>query len=756
MVGGLPHTWTSCFKQTTNVLLMCALIGVAPVYAESYLVKDQAAYRSAVKSLQPGDELVLANGNWTDFEIVFEAQGAEGKPITLRAQTPGKVIIDGRSNLQIAGDHLVISGLTFKDGYSPTKNVVAFRVDGDRLANHSRLSQTVIDGFNKPRRSEGDHWIALSGKNNRVDHNYFAGKTNRGPTLIVRLDTPESRDNNHRVDHNFFGHRPSIGGNGGETIRIGVSDFSRTQSRTNIQYNYFERCDGEVEIISIKSEGNLVAENMFYESRGAVVFRHGGGNQVSRNIFFGNGVSDTGGVRVINEKQIVKENYFEGLRGEKFLSALTIMNGVPNSPINRYHQVKDSEVSNNSFVGFVSIGLAVGSDEERSAAPEDNSVSNNLFVTDSAQPVQVFDDISGISFQNNRSANPAMAPYASVDAGEIELARAGNGLLYPVKPELAKVGAPRDLEPLSREDTGPEWFAKPEQTPEIGRERRVGKGAAALLRAVKDSRPGDRLKLRGKRYDLKQPIVIPHPLTITGQTRHANRTLLSSEGALVFELRAGGALELSDVELLGQRGNRAVIAATGESYRGAYSLKLSNTDVYAAPGVTALPFLVADDATFATSIEFDRVTATGWPGSFVSLSGTKLDGWYLAEDIKIRNSTFARMNGALVSFGREGRDESTFGPRFSLEDTTLAQVNPQGAAIDLKGIDGLVIDGNHLRDSGALRIKKRVLGLRFVVQNNALIRTASPEVLGVEDEPIGLGTLVEPSVAAADAASESQ
>ena len=40
--------------------------------AENYRVKDQAAYEAVVKSLVPGDTVILANGVWRDFEIVFE------------------------------------------------------------------------------------------------------------------------------------------------------------------------------------------------------------------------------------------------------------------------------------------------------------------------------------------------------------------------------------------------------------------------------------------------------------------------------------------------------------------------------------------------------------------------------------------------------------------------------------------------------------------------------------------------------------
>ena len=44
----------------------------------------------------------------------------------------------------------------------------------------------------------------------------------------------------------------------------------------------------------------------------------------------------TGGIRIINENQTVRNNYLYGLTGHRFRGALVIMNGVPNSPRNKW------------------------------------------------------------------------------------------------------------------------------------------------------------------------------------------------------------------------------------------------------------------------------------------------------------------------------------------------------------------------------------------------------------------------------------
>ena len=292
-------------------MLACVLMALfaVPVTAAEVLVRTQAEYQQAEKAARPGDTIVLANGEWRDFEILFRGEGTADRPITLTAETKGKVLITGRSNLRLAGKHLVVSGLVFKDGHSPTTAVIAFRRTEGDFAYHSRVTEVVIDGFNKPERFNQDSWVALYGKHNRLDHSYLAGKDNRGVTVIVRLNTEESQANHHRIDHTYFGPRPVLGSNGGESFRIGTSTYSLTDSFTVVENNFFDRCDGEVEIISNKSGSNTFRGTVFYESRGTLTLRHGNNNTVENNVFLGNGVPHTGGIRVINKGQVVRNNY---------------------------------------------------------------------------------------------------------------------------------------------------------------------------------------------------------------------------------------------------------------------------------------------------------------------------------------------------------------------------------------------------------------------------------------------------------------
>ena len=286
------------------------------VHSKEYLVDSQDAFNEIKTGLEPGDTIVLANGTWRDFEILFTGQGQAGSPITLRAQQPGKVVISGQSNLRIAGEHIVVSGLVFKDGFTPTQSVISFRKARGEYAYYSRVTGVVIDSFNNPERRESDHWVEMYGKHNRFDHNHLEGKNNKGVTMAVRLNSEASQENYHRIDHNYFGPRQILGSNGGETLRVGTSHYSMASSFTTVENNYFDRCDGELEIISNKSAGNVIRGNVFYESRGTLTLRHGRDNLLEDNVFFGGGVDHTGGIRVINADQTIRNNYLEGLAGK--------------------------------------------------------------------------------------------------------------------------------------------------------------------------------------------------------------------------------------------------------------------------------------------------------------------------------------------------------------------------------------------------------------------------------------------------------
>ena len=285
------------FRLIQLIWIASLLLFIAACTGPADVVRNVEEFNQAVKDAQPGDRIVLANGIWKDAELVFTGTGTEEKPITLTVEEKGKVSLEGQSNLRMSGEYLVVEGLVFKNGYTPTSEVITLRTDEKSLCNNCRVTECVIDNYNNPERFEEDYWVIIYGKNNRFDHNYLTGKRNIGVTLAVRLNTEESRANHNRIDHNYFGQRPVLGSNGGETLRIGTSHFSLTNSNTVVEFNYFDRCNGEHEIISNKSCQNTFRYNTFNECQGTLTMRHGNETLVESNYFFGNGKANTGGIR---------------------------------------------------------------------------------------------------------------------------------------------------------------------------------------------------------------------------------------------------------------------------------------------------------------------------------------------------------------------------------------------------------------------------------------------------------------------------
>ena len=274
-------------------------------------VKNLAELRSAIKSSSAGDNIILANGTWKDAEIKFYGKGTKENPIVLKAETPGKVFIEGVSNLKLAGSYLEVRDLYFKNGYTPSNSVIQFKINNDSIANNCKVTQCVIEEFTQPDRDVSDHWVEFWGRHNELSNNYITGKSNFGPTVRVFLDGNEHVNNYHQIVNNHFGPRPRKGGPHGETIQIGDSETSMTPSYTNVENNLFDRCNGEVEIISSKSNFNEFKKNVFFESEGSLVLRHGNYAKIDGNVFIGNDTSDQmGGIRIINTGHWITNNYF--------------------------------------------------------------------------------------------------------------------------------------------------------------------------------------------------------------------------------------------------------------------------------------------------------------------------------------------------------------------------------------------------------------------------------------------------------------
>ena len=720
------------------VLLAFCITSSIQTLAADFVVRSQPEFNSLVPQLEAGDTVILANGEWRDFEIDFYGEGAPEAPIQLRAEEKGQVIITGKSFLRLAGSHLLVSGLVFTDGYTPLSSVIAFRRSPSELAYHSRVTETVIDGFNNPERTETDFWVTLYGRFNRFDHNHLAGKANRGVTLAVRLDSEESRENFHRIDHNYFGPRETLGSNGGETLRIGTSHYSLFDSNTLVENNYFDRCDGELEIISNKSGHNTFRANVFFESRGTLTMRHGNDNLVEDNVFLGNGVDHTGGIRVINARQVIRNNYMEGLAGYRFGGALVVMNGVPNSSINRYHQVDSAIITNNSIVESDHIQLAAGSDEERSATPINSQFKDNLILNASGKDTfTVYDDVSGIEFSGN-ALNNVTEPRLTegfISTG-LSLLRGENGLIYA--PET-QAGASRQLQPIAKRDTGVNWYPKPEQKAPFGHGRTIEltPSAVSIALAVQQADTGDVIRLAPGKYRVERIIELNKSISIVA-AQSGDSEIVFDRSSL-FEIQDGGSLLLQGLVLSGERApdsaGNALIRTQYMSMLRNYELVIRDSTIRALDINHSFDVLKVAKSTLANRISIENSRFENITGSILRLSAEIEDlGVYNADYVDITGSTFSHVGGALIEVYRGGNDESTFGPHISLTDSLLEDVglgsrNKREASVFLHGAQVTEVAGNRFENSAPIKIEHTIGEPRTKIDNNTFSGVTPVEVL---------------------------
>ncbi len=383
---------------------LLALALAIPALARDIPIADAAAFTAAAQSITAGDTLILKDGTWADAQLKLHAAGTAAKPVTIKAQTPGKVIFTGTSRLSVGGSHIIVDGLWFQN---PTaEQVIELRKDSKQLASDSRITNCAVTNDTQLASVDSSQFVSIYGARNRVDHCYIAGKTTQGTTMVVWLSTESKDQGKHQIDHNHFGPRQRLGKNGGETIRLGDSKTSMQTAACIVEHNLFEKCDGEAECISNKSCGNLYRRNTFKDVSGTLTLRHGNACMVEHNIFLGDGAKGTGGVRVIGEDHIVTGNLFENLTGDDERSALCIMLGIPESLPNGYFQVKRAKVINNTFINCKhNILIGMSGDKKAVLPPVETEISGNHIQTNLGEAFEIKSAADGVTMKDNETAN---------------------------------------------------------------------------------------------------------------------------------------------------------------------------------------------------------------------------------------------------------------------------------------------------------------------------------------------------------------
>ena len=365
--------------------LATCLLFQSSTYAEVHRVTSADNIGDLIEEgkIAAGDEIVWADGVYKDQEIEINGiDGIKTAPITLRAQTPGGVVLVGESQLRTSSKWWVITGLHFKktDAGPSAYNTIQFRGSGNKGAEHVRLTNCAFTSLDNGESSS--KWVQIYGRYNQIDNCHFSGKPNKGALITVELgNLVANQSAEHVIKQNYFADFKPNEGSDNETIRVGFSGDQNKPARCVIGNNLFFQCDGENEIISNKSSYNRYTANTFRKCNGALVLRHGHHATVNGNFFMGEGATNAGGIRVNDSHHQIFNNYMQDLTGLTWNAALSIEGGQQASggSSNGYQAVGDVMIVHNSIVNCSkSIFL---NNKHGKRAPQ-GTIANNLVVVD--------------------------------------------------------------------------------------------------------------------------------------------------------------------------------------------------------------------------------------------------------------------------------------------------------------------------------------------------------------------------------------
>lgn len=278
-------------------LALASLLSIitANVFAGTITVSSIAELQKAISTAKPGDVIVLKKGVYTTTsDIIVNAVGGKGKPIVISAEDTGAVEITGMGGFHVVSpaSYVVIKGFKFTHEASKAKT-----------GNGTSFCQWVHNIFETPGTGE---YLTIAGSDHEVCYNTFQNKDSLGRFIAIRGAGKQIAERLW-IHHNYFKtHKNQGNRNGAEALQFGLSGFSLSSSNSIVEYNLFEDCAGENELISIKASAVTVRYNTIRNCPAQFTLRHGNFNQVYGNYFI-----NTPGLRIFGDDHLIYSNHFE-------------------------------------------------------------------------------------------------------------------------------------------------------------------------------------------------------------------------------------------------------------------------------------------------------------------------------------------------------------------------------------------------------------------------------------------------------------
>ncbi|MBV9863530.1 MAG: right-handed parallel beta-helix repeat-containing protein [Alphaproteobacteria bacterium] len=359
--------------------------------------------------LQPGDQLVLADGIWADQRLLVRAEGTAEHPILVRAEHPGGVKFTGTSSGEVDGAYVIVQGISFVQGAVTKNDFVVFRMgDGPKKpCNQCIADRIAIDGYNSsPERYDTVKifYLVLDGRDITVANSFFGNKENFG--TMISPDLPEITDQcpqradsggdcferllfeNNTVSGFSRNHHHDPDNGEYKLMQLGWSGISTHSAFSVLQGNTFEYADGANETISLKASDVIVRRNRFHASQGTLNLRSANRVLIENNVFDGDGKDSMGGVRIEAKDHWVVHNLFKNLVRpmDDYYWPVALHTASEEELTDNYEdyaRVKDVVIADNLFDGdaepAIAIGIYPNPKQKRVLLPTNIFILDNVF-----------------------------------------------------------------------------------------------------------------------------------------------------------------------------------------------------------------------------------------------------------------------------------------------------------------------------------------------------------------------------------------
>ena len=402
-------------NRRLNYLTILIIFISNNLLAQQYF-NNASALESAVNNATNGGVFIVTNGTYNDFDFTIQNSGTSSSPIIIKAESVGGVELTGESHVVFKKSaHCILEGFDFDAECDET----LVKLEG---CHHIRITRNEFELTT----TESIKWVFIGGvwndnvypfqypsHHNIIDRNVFKNKNTPGHYITIdgsHDDTGsdeiyyQSTYDIIRLNH-FINNGPRAV-NEQESIRIGWSEMSLSNGHTLVEQNLFEDCDGDPEIISVKSCNNIIRNNTFRSSYGTLSLRHGNNNLVEGNYFFGEnkavGTSPagsslyTGGIRTYGANHTIINNYMEGLNGTRWDAPITLtlgdaINGQ-SSNLSKHFRAENVVIAHNTLVNNVH-GIEIGYDNNNQYSKDlsNITIANNIITGSENGLVEIVD-----------------------------------------------------------------------------------------------------------------------------------------------------------------------------------------------------------------------------------------------------------------------------------------------------------------------------------------------------------------------------